>query len=290
MLTEDNNSFQVSQKVITASPSNAQQAKEAVENDPESKMFRVTYVVDQEEGPYKTIQAAIDEAKPNSTIKISSGLYKENLVITKSSLKIESKDFNPDVYIMGNKGPAVYIDIEDGGSCLIQNIRFVHKGGAAGKVHCGFDAPNLLAAGIKGLANNNEMILGLETYHKTFESVSFNSKKDSMIFVKKGGVILRGCLMTLNFIMKCNQDVLTMITLCKGTNSMIANCEIKGNLSFPTIGIVIDNATCIIKETVVDGFSKGGILMWLEDEHVCKIFASRVKNCKNVGIQIMGNS
>lgn len=108
-------------------------SKDAGDNDPESKMFRVTYVVDQEEGPYKTIQQAIDDAKPNSTIKISSGLYKENLVITKSSLKIESKDFNPDVYIMGNKGPAVMIDIEDGGSCLIQNLRFVHKGGATGK-------------------------------------------------------------------------------------------------------------------------------------------------------------
>lgn len=149
---------------------------------------------------------------------------------------------------------------------------------------------NPLGINLKGFNQINDFMLGLESYHKTFDSVSFNSKVDSMIFVKNGGVILRGCLMTLNFVMKCNQEVLTMITLCKGTNSMIANCEIKGNLSFPTIGIVINNATCVIKETVVDGFSKGGILMWLEHEDVCKIFASRVKNCKNVGIQIMGHS
>ena len=39
----------------------------------DSKVFRVTYVVDSEEGPYYTIQSAIDDAKPNSTIKITSG-------------------------------------------------------------------------------------------------------------------------------------------------------------------------------------------------------------------------
>lgn len=125
-----------------------------------TKMFRVTYVVDSEEGPYKTIQSAIDDAKPNSTIKITSGLYKENIVIREPSLKIESKDFNPDVYIMGNKGPAVLIDIPNGGTCLIQNIRFVHKGGAPTKKAGNNGGMNAIALNIKGFQQLNELLLG----------------------------------------------------------------------------------------------------------------------------------
>lgn len=61
-------------------------------------------------------------------------------------------------------------------------------------------------------------------------------------------------------------------------------------MSFPTAGIVINKATCIIKETIIDGFSKGGVMMWLEENNVCKMFSTKVKNCKHIGIQVMGNS
>lgn len=81
-----------------------------------------------------------------------------------------------------------------------------------------------------------------------------------------------------------------MIIMDKGTSNMIANCELKGNATFPTAGIVLNKGTCIIKETTVEGFSKGGILMWLEDPNICKIFTTKIEYCKNAGIQIMGAS
>lgn len=90
-------------------------------------------MVDQIDGPFKTIQSAIDQGGAQATIKVSPGLYKENIVVMKPGMKIEAKDINSDVYIMGNRGPAVYINIEQGQSCLFQNIKFVHKGGAARK-------------------------------------------------------------------------------------------------------------------------------------------------------------
>jgi hypothetical protein len=67
------------------------------------------------------------------------------------------------------------------------------------------------------------LLLGLETYHKIFEAVSFNITNDCMVYAKRGGVILRGCLMTLNFLMKCNQEIVPMLILCKGTSSMIGS-------------------------------------------------------------------
>ena len=89
--------------------------------------------------------------------------------------------------------------------------------------------------------------------------------------------------------MRLNQDVMPMILLNKGTSSMIANCEMKGNSAFPTCGIVIKKATCIIKETVIDGFIKGGVLMWLQESNICKIFTTNIRNCKNYGIQCIGD-
>lgn len=40
--------------------------------------FKFSYVVDQKEGPFFSIQSAIDEAEPSTTIKVNYGLYKEN--------------------------------------------------------------------------------------------------------------------------------------------------------------------------------------------------------------------
>lgn len=97
----------------------------------EDTEIKFSYMVDQINGPFHTIQSAIDEAPPMTTIKVNFGLYKENLVITKPGLKIESRDINNDVYIMGHRGPAVYINLNPGENAQIQNINFVHKGGAS---------------------------------------------------------------------------------------------------------------------------------------------------------------
>jgi len=72
-------------------------------------VIKMSYIVDQEQGPYFTIQSAIDIAKDGSIIKINTGLYKENLVIRGKSLSLESRDLNSEVYILGSKGPTLYI-------------------------------------------------------------------------------------------------------------------------------------------------------------------------------------
>jgi pectin methylesterase-like acyl-CoA thioesterase len=70
----------------------------------------MSYIVDQQSGPYYTIQSAIDKAKSGSIIKINTGLYKENLVIKGKSLSLEARDINSEVYILGSKGPTILIE------------------------------------------------------------------------------------------------------------------------------------------------------------------------------------
>ena len=44
-------------------------------------LFMSLWWLDPENGPYKTIQEAIDAAEPGNVIKISPGLYNNGLVI-----------------------------------------------------------------------------------------------------------------------------------------------------------------------------------------------------------------
>ena len=76
----------------------------------ENKMIKTSYVVDQSDGPYYTIQSAIDAAVSGSIIKINTGLYKENLVIRGKSLTLEQRDVNSEVYVLGIKGPTLLVD------------------------------------------------------------------------------------------------------------------------------------------------------------------------------------
>ena len=77
---------------------------------------------------YHTIQSAIDVAMNDSVIKISHGLYIENLVIKDKVLKLEAKDTNSEVYILGQDGPALTVDNGTNGNVTIEWIKFAHKG------------------------------------------------------------------------------------------------------------------------------------------------------------------
>jgi F-box protein 11 len=277
---------------------NSSRTKSPWEQSPkerEDTQFPVTLEVDQDDGPYFTIQSAIDNAKPNTSIQVHSGIYKESLIIREPSIKIESKDYRPDVYIMGQKGPALIIDTPAHGSTVIQNIRFLHRG--TNNAHCKAKPCQLNSEhevserfNFGGLGQINDLLMGLETYHKDFNSVSYSSKVDSMILVKHGGIILRNCLMTLSYLSKCNQNVVPMICLCPGTYNTITSCELRGSLEYPTTGIVSNKAKLIVKDTNISNFAKGGIMVWCEEDDCVKILTSTVSKCQSHGIQAMGSS
>lgn len=136
----------------------------------------------------------MDNCTSNSVIKVTAGHYKENLHITTPNLKIEGKDFTPEVFIMGNKGPAVYIDLDVGQTCTIQNIKFVHKGG--GEYKRGKDLQQAIANMLQSNIYETSILepkKNFEYYYKAFNDIDFSDRMDSMVYVKSGGVILRNC-------------------------------------------------------------------------------------------------
>ena len=167
------------------------------------------FLVDQKEGPYYTIQQAIDAAGPNSIIKVAKGHYKENLRITVPNIKIEGKDMTPEVFVIGYRGPAVLIKLNPGESCHIQNIKFVHKGGGEYKICKELRAHptlNHLSNAFHDMIPKQKSQLftnytnnSIESCYETFNSIDFCKRMDSMIFVKSGGLILRNCYMSMSY-------------------------------------------------------------------------------------------
>jgi F-box protein 11 len=82
----------------------------------------------------KKIQDAIDKAQSDSVIKISHGLYKENLVIKNKALKLEAKDMNSEVYILGENGPSLLVDNSNDETVVLERLKFAHKG-SSGKTN-----------------------------------------------------------------------------------------------------------------------------------------------------------
>ena len=100
--------------------------EESYEDDDDFYNNARVYIVDPILGPYKTINSAIAEAQPNSVIKVSAGLYTENIRIINKSLRLEPKDKVTDVIIVVNGGPVIYIDNDLKDKVVIQSFKISH--------------------------------------------------------------------------------------------------------------------------------------------------------------------
>ena len=85
-------------------------------------------IVDQN-SEIKTIQMAIDSAKPKTTIKIKKGIYRESLVIKTPYLDIESEDPVDQAIIISNNKPTLkVIGLKSTESIRIANLKLTNRG------------------------------------------------------------------------------------------------------------------------------------------------------------------
>lgn len=80
-------------------------------------------------GEYNTIQKAIDDAKPFTTIKIKPGVYRESLVVSKPFLDIDSENHNEPAIIISSNKPCLLVEkLKKNESIRISNIKLTNKG------------------------------------------------------------------------------------------------------------------------------------------------------------------
>ena len=67
--------------------------------------------MDSETGDAKSLEEAIAMAEEGTVIKLCEGVYTCNIKITKPGIKIEPRDKDKPVYLLGNEGPVITIGI-----------------------------------------------------------------------------------------------------------------------------------------------------------------------------------
>ena len=86
-------------------------------------------IVDPELGNFKTLEDAIMAADEGTVIKLSEGVYTCNIVVTKPGIKIEPRDKDKPVYLLGNQGPVIKVEMTEAHHHLvIKRLLLAHSG------------------------------------------------------------------------------------------------------------------------------------------------------------------
>lgn len=85
--------------------------------------------MDPELGMYKTLEDALQVAERGTVIKLEEGVYTCNVVISKPGIKIEPRHKDRPVYLLGNEGPVIKVDMESWDHhVVIKRILLAHSG------------------------------------------------------------------------------------------------------------------------------------------------------------------
>lgn len=81
-----------------------------------------------EHGDVKTLEDALELADEGTIIKLCEGVYTCNVKITKPGIKIEPRDKDKPVYLLGNDQPVIKVDLKDKQYVVIKRLLMAHSG------------------------------------------------------------------------------------------------------------------------------------------------------------------
>ena len=86
-------------------------------------------VLDMDNGEVKSLDEALKLAEEGTIIKLCEGVYTCNVKITKPGIKIEPRDKDKPVYLLGNDGPVIKVDLKEKEHfVVIKKILLAHSG------------------------------------------------------------------------------------------------------------------------------------------------------------------
>lgn len=85
-------------------------------------------LVDRCNGPYRSLEEALDEVEPFTTIYLAEGVYSCHKPITKPGIIICKRDIEKDVFIVGNEGPVIEVQLEKADYVVFKDIVITHSG------------------------------------------------------------------------------------------------------------------------------------------------------------------
>jgi len=91
--------------------------------------FHKKIIVDPELGQYRTLEEALEVAEEGTVIKLTEGVYTCNIVISKPGIKIQPRDKDKPVYLLGNEGPVIKIEMAERNHYLVlKRVLLAHSG------------------------------------------------------------------------------------------------------------------------------------------------------------------
>lgn len=275
----------------------------------DKKIIKIKLTVDPESGAHKTIEEAIalvpSEQLTPTTIKISSGLYKENLKIVNKSLILKCKDSNSEVYISGEEGPTILIDNDSSHIVELHGLKVSFKGKLPNNGMKGTnrkqdeEGSQENANGGKGLAaaSNNLSQVSLDDSlevptladcYKRFRGLKFTETSDCIIMLKRGRLIMHNCNIDLSMMTKHFQGELVNITTMEDTILEMNKCEVKGKIEANCLGMFINRGNSLLDEVLFRDFKKGAVVINTKREN-----RNTVKSCvitfnKTLALLLMG--
>ena len=241
---------------------------------------------------FKTIQSAINEAKPNNIIKISPGIYRENITIRdKTKIDICSLDNNDQAILLSENSPCMMIYcLEQTDTVQIYNIKFIHRG-----IRDDIRNKELLETEffswhmahldnkesyfIYQFANEIEKlevnyVLDIKIVENIFEE---NHGNFCAISILKGTVSINNCNISLACLTTETKSILPAIYV-ENSTAIVENTLIKGNKDYLTIGIYSHDAQLKINECKIFRHRCGGIVSVVNEKNSIKEVEKNILN------------
>lgn len=197
-------------------------------------------------GDVQTLDEALEMAQEGTVIKLCEGVHLSRATIRKGGIKIEPYYKDRLVYLLGNDGPAIKIDVpmddpddlEEASKkqVILKQIVLAHTGEAIVKNFKDMQLPKAFTDILKKKPNN-----------KVLREMYLEPDMNTLVMVKSGGILMRNCLLTLRTLPKeLKRSVPAFVALPK-THVSIINCDfIGGSGQNLTQALVFMNPSTVI--------------------------------------------
>ena len=284
---------------------NEEKKKEDEEEDEddelkEEKDFENEYIV----GPnteYQTIQSAVNACKNKSIIKISPGIYRENITVrNKNEIEICSLVTDDPAILLSENSPCIMIHcLEANDTVKIYNIKFIHRGIRDDVTDEDLLQTEFFAWHISHINNkesyfiykNAEEVEKLEVNNVLDIKIIENIFEDNhgnfcAISILKGTISVNNCQISWACLTTETKNVLPAIYI-ENSIAIIENTTIKGNKDYLTVGIYSHDAQLKINECRVFRHRCGGIVSVVNERNSVNISKCHVLLNEGCGILIM---
>ena len=297
---EDEDEFDKDIKEINEEKKKEEEEEDEDDELKEEKDFENEYIV----GPnteYKTIQSAVNACKNKSIIKISPGIYRENITVrNKNEIEICSLVTDDPAILLSENSPCIMIHcLEANDTVKIYNIKFIHRGIRDDVTDEDLLQTEFFAWHISHINNkesyfiykNAEEVEKLEVNNVLDIKIIENIFEDNhgnfcAISILKGTISVNNCQISLACLTTETKNVLPAIYI-ENSIAIIENTTIKGNKDYLTVGIYSHDAQLKINECRVFRHRCGGIVSVVNERNSVNISKCHVLLNEGCGILIM---